>query len=83
MGIDRKVYEDALARMGPIMAIAANLCILENLTCIRNPGGYLRGRVQRDEERQAVFIRLLCGPTTAAHRDLSAENLGNRINSNS
>ena len=42
IGVERPVLQDAENSMGPAQAAVTVLCMLERLTTIRNPGGYLR-----------------------------------------
>ncbi len=42
IGVERSVLKDAENSMGPAQAATTILCMLERLTTIHNPGGYLR-----------------------------------------
>ena len=72
IGIDRAVYAQAQAAMGPKRAITAVLCILENLARIANPGGYLRRLMQSHMAGQLDMHRLL---EHASGGELSAGNV--------
>lgn len=52
IGIEAPVYAQALDQLGPKAAIAVTLSMLESLSDIRNPGGYLRSLVQQDKQRK-------------------------------
>lgn len=58
IGIERPVFDDAVLKMRPMKAIATVLYILENMSNIHNPGGYLRTIVRQDQEGRADFSLL-------------------------
>lgn len=59
IGIDAPVFKDAMLRMGVRNAATAVLCILENLSNIQNPGGYLRRLTQIAQDGGMSGIHLL------------------------
>ncbi len=69
LGIERQVYAQAVKVMGAEHAITVILCLLESLSSIRNPGGYLR-HLTKDATQGRLDVRLML--KTIAHKAKAA-----------
>ncbi len=76
MGIDPPVFYEAARKLGTVEASVSVLCMLENLSRIQNPGGYLRHLVKATEKGRGPSESML---SALESRKLSADNPRNHL----
>ncbi|MEL6683153.1 MAG: replication initiation protein RepC, partial [Pseudomonadota bacterium] len=78
IGIAQVCFMDAVQKLGALHASITVLCILERLTTIDNPGGYLRQLAKEGQGGRFCLSRLV--RETLRMRKLSADNRNTVLN---